>query len=1456
MLSKEEINMLKKQGIFVNCNDSNEEAKIAFMFPGHGAQYPNMLRDLVEKYSCVKEVFEKADNIYQCLTNGKLTEKIFNENIAEEALKSAEVMQTSIFTANFAMFKLMEELNIKPNVLIGHSLGEFAALAAAKVISFEEGLEIVYHRAQCLNCIPVDKRGKMISLKLSNGSKQLEDLKSKLEEKEYIFEVSLNNSPVQTIISGDNDSIKFIESYCNENQIVFKVLNASHAFHSKILSPAVEKFKKVLMNYTYNAPQIDIFSTIDNKLYSKNKEEYSSKRIVEKLSKQFITPFSFNNDINILYDQYKIRYFIEVGPSNILTNLVETILKDKDFYCIETNQRKLNDLIAITRLKAYIEVNKKQIKSESGKVINMSREEIENLIKMIIADKTGYPIEVLENELDLEADLGIDSVKQADIFASLFKKLDYKVEQTEDTAIKFNTISEIIDFCVEKVMSTTNSEEEVAVEEVIKQEPIEELASISKEEIMKVVKDIIVNKTGYPVDVLENDLDLEADLGIDSVKQTDIMVAVLNELNYSTQNDGNNELVKLNTIDDIVEYLYSKHKSSLVQESDEESKKDKKKLIAEYSATQKHNRYVAVSKIVEYGENKVADFNLFNKNILLIEDRIDGKLTEELVQKLKSQNNNVVVVGKGLGTYDEGDFVESSLVGEEEIRHSFDKAKVKLEKVHGMISLYSFTNGIDFTNSGYEEWDKEIENTYMVSFEGLKSIYYDIVDFGEEAFFITVSNMGGIVGVDNINSNNTSAGINTGILKAMNKEIDTLHCKVIDFDTSKGIEGIADKIIKEISIVDNIIEVGYIDELRKTIIVLPEELNIEDKCVNNITEDDVILFAGGGRGILNKLIEGISKVYNPTIIVVGRSEIPSGNEEWFKMNDDEFEQYKSRFIKETKEKNKELSVVQILNEYEKLRNNKILYKNIKKLKEISEKIHYYRCDVSNYDDVKSLEKEITEKFGSVTGIINGAGLPSFGSIIKKKEEISLAVVKVKALGLYNLYNVFKGHPLKIFNTAGSISGRFGIDGQVDYVAACDLTVKMISRLRKLNDGVNYFIMDWTAWKEVGMAAIPIVEEIQKSRGLEYIDVDEGVQKFLEEVTFGTEDCEVLIFNSIGGDKNLEYQFKYLNDSLKKLKSPIDSNGRIVNEGFYPYIDKVVKYTDDSLVINKTLNIENDIHLRDHVVKGNYVFAGVSYIELYVEMADLISKLWGNDNWYLYKVNKIELKEFIKYFEKNPLTLKGILNVTKRDGNKITMSTEIRSDFINSKGLVLVKDRLHSIGEIVISDKMLENDGEVRDINKLMENSIELSLEKYYEETDDSIHFGELFRSLNYVRKINSDKFIGEIVAVDDSKLFRNHPRAFTKMFPITMDCIGRVALLGIYNEYGIVAVPVSLNNIVLKRNLRKHELLYSYSIIDHIENDKVKINQEIIDVDGKVICTLDLYLHVISKKDEHNIEIN
>ena len=79
------------------------------------------------------------------------------------------------------------------------------------------------------------------------------------------------------------------------------------------------------------------------------------------------------------------------------------------------------------------------------------------------------------------------------------------------------------------------------------------------------------------------------------------------------------------------------------------------------------------------------------------------------------------------------------------------------------------------------------------------------------------------------------------------------------------------------------------------------------------------------------------------------------------MNDDEFEQYKSRFIKETKEKNKELSVVQILNEYEKLRNNKILYKNIKKLKEISEKIHYYRCDVSNYDDVKSLEKEITEK---------------------------------------------------------------------------------------------------------------------------------------------------------------------------------------------------------------------------------------------------------------------------------------------------------------------------------------------------------------------------------------------------------------------------------------------------------------------------------------------------------------
>ena len=876
--------------------------------------------------------------------------------------------------------------------------------------------------------------------------------------------------------------------------------------------------------------------------------------------------------------------------------------------------------------------------------------------------------------------------------------------------------------------------------------------------------------------------------------------------------------------------------------------------IHSYSANNKHQRYVSISKSVDYGINKLRLLNLQEKNILIVEDRLGGDVTEYLASQLIRQKCNVVVISKGNITYSTKTVINKNDTNDS-IKKAFSEAKDSLGSINGVINLCCLSLDCDFFDVGYDEWKKELEKVYLTAFHSVKIAYDDFNSFDETAFFVAVTNIGGTFGTDLTGSNNSSGGIITGVTKALKKEIERLHCKVIDFTAYEDVKTVSSRIIEEIQMVDDITEIAYDGDSRKTIIVVPEELEKEGiEAQNVLTSKDTLLFVGGGRGILGAFVKGIVSVYNSRIVVIGRSKMPSGTEEWIDMDDDEIERYKTPFIKSMKEKNPERSVIEIIYEFEKIKNSKLLYENFKELKKVSNNIHYYSCDISNEQEVKSLKTKIVNDIGNITGIVNGAGLPSFGSISKKNPLDSFNSILVKGLGFYNLITQFSDHPIKFINNVGSISGRFGMDGQVDYVAACDLVVKMTARVVKSEKIFNCFNTDWTAWEEIGMAALPFVEKIQRARGLDYIGVKEGTQRFLEEIAYGSHDTEVLIFNSIGAENKKNFQLSFLTNDLSKIKSPIDQEGNIIKRYDYPYINRVIDYKENYLLVEKKLNIKEDIHLRDHIVKGNYVFAAVSHIETFVEMAFLMGELLGEE-WHVHETESIKLQDFVKYFESNPLKLKCEMLVKKQNTDESILEFNMRSDFQNKNGLVLIKDRLHSIGKIVLNKTKPQFSMKTRNVNQLLEDSVELDLEKYYEKNKSTIHFGELFRSLNNVKKISPKRYIGEVIAVDDSKLFSYLSKANTRVHPITMDCIGRVALVGLYDQSGISAIPVELSNIVIYRLIKKNEKIFGYTEVKDINNDEVRIYQEIIDENNIVICSLSLKLHIITREEDHKLEM-
>lgn len=354
-MEKSKVEFLKSQGIYISDKRENSEisqGKVLFMFPGHGSLYSGILRALSNTSPIVQRIFEVADIKYKKLTGHVLSEYIF-ENSKEKYLERAEIMQPAILAVNHAIYNFLKSNNVLPDILVGHSFGEFSALVAGGVIDFEQGIEMAYFRAKVLDRIPANMRGKMLSIKFNGNKKDVEEV---IHADNILVHKALKNAETQIVYSGIESEIQKLERVCEKRGIINRRVHATHAFHSPVLETAVAEFQSVLQNYKFNAPKIPIFSSISNSFYPKDKSFYEMGDISKLLAKQFVTSFEYSGIVDELYKKYNVRYFIEVGGKSILTNLVKEILEEKTFWGIATNQKNVEDEIGIKRAIAYYHV--------------------------------------------------------------------------------------------------------------------------------------------------------------------------------------------------------------------------------------------------------------------------------------------------------------------------------------------------------------------------------------------------------------------------------------------------------------------------------------------------------------------------------------------------------------------------------------------------------------------------------------------------------------------------------------------------------------------------------------------------------------------------------------------------------------------------------------------------------------------------------------------------------------------------------------------------------------------------------------------------------------------------------------------------------------------------------------------------------------------------------------------
>ena len=295
--------------------------KLAFVFPGQGSQEVGMGKDLIENYKEANELFDDANIALK--DEGIDLKKLCLEGPGEELTKTINA-QPAVLTISIILYKLLQKNNINPDIVVGHSLGEYSALVAASSIEFKEAVRLVRKRGQYMQTATPLGIGNMAAI-ISLKKDKIEELIKKVS-KFGTIEIANYNSPYQIVVSGKSEVIEELLILGEEEEEINIVpLKVSAPFHSSLMRKAKDNLAGYIENVNIQEPKIPVICNVTAD-YVKTKE-----KIKNALIEQVIQPVRWVDIIKRMNSE-GINCFIKVGPGNVLKKLIKQILPKAKVY--------------------------------------------------------------------------------------------------------------------------------------------------------------------------------------------------------------------------------------------------------------------------------------------------------------------------------------------------------------------------------------------------------------------------------------------------------------------------------------------------------------------------------------------------------------------------------------------------------------------------------------------------------------------------------------------------------------------------------------------------------------------------------------------------------------------------------------------------------------------------------------------------------------------------------------------------------------------------------------------------------------------------------------------------------------------------------------------------------------------------------------------------------------------
>jgi len=392
-------------------------SKITFMFPGQGAQYMSMGKNLYYSNNLFRKLLDECFDIVKSEAGEDLKSILFestNIDESEKRLASTEIAQPALFIIEYALARILLQFEIKPTYLIGHSIGEYTAACIAGVFDMATALKIVIERGKLMRSMPV---GEMIAVRTS-----IEKLKS-IDSSS--FEIAADNSPSFCSISFKEENSKRVNAVLDENEIQFVPLNTSHAFHSADFDPILDEFSKYVEQFNLAPPKLPFISCLTGEFITTEQATSGSY-----WAQQLRNTVMFRKGITSIAENEDV-IFLEVGPNTHLSSLVRR------------NKEVVNKKAIITTLgKADCIEDRYKVITALGNLytigININSDNFFKDIKPVKISLPAYPFERKRHWIDFELSKDFEELNSTSKLLKGFSeindgKIDEKVSTLENT---------------------------------------------------------------------------------------------------------------------------------------------------------------------------------------------------------------------------------------------------------------------------------------------------------------------------------------------------------------------------------------------------------------------------------------------------------------------------------------------------------------------------------------------------------------------------------------------------------------------------------------------------------------------------------------------------------------------------------------------------------------------------------------------------------------------------------------------------------------------------------------------------------------------------------------------------------------------------------------------------------------------------------------------------------------